>query len=589
MSSQIEVLADSRIDRGYQSAGTPGTVTFNNTVTFDSVATRTLTVDIVTTFSGVVSGTAGFTKAGASTLTLSNTGNTISGAVSATAGTLAFGASTALSYASLSPGAGGTLSWSAGAIVGALTGSGAFTLSTALTVGSANSPATATYSGVLSGTALLTKDGSGLTQTFDGDNTHTGGITISAGTLVARNGGPSSGSLGGLSGTITVASGATLEFNGNGADQTFTKTSAALAVSGGRLFNSGNNNTLQISSGTLSTSALQLEAAASTTFTLSTTGIISGATIGVTKLGAGTVVLDAPSSTFGGKVTVSAGTLDVTKFDVQNSPSSIGDGSNTPSIDVAPSATLRHVGTTDDSTNRVLNFTSTGTHTISSNGTGGSITFTAAPTFVTGAHTIALSGANTSALNRLSGNIINSGTSPNLTTVSKSGNGYWALTGTTLSFTGGLNVSAGELYLGGVARTLSTAIAISGGTLSNSTLAVTATAGVTMTGGTLTAPLSGVTPLTFSSGTSTVTPGTTTGSNATTGATTVATGAIVRAVTANAVVVTTAGNGRVLGNGTVTVNGTIRTGTSSSSNQKGQLRYNNITLNSGARLEIGAA
>src|SRR3546814_4457968 len=65
---------------------------------------------------------------------------------------------------------------------------------------------TLTVSGLISGAGTLAKAGAG-TLTLTGDNNHTGGTTITAGTLQLGNGGTT----GGISGD--VANNATLAFN----------------------------------------------------------------------------------------------------------------------------------------------------------------------------------------------------------------------------------------------------------------------------------------------------------------------------------------------------------------------------------------
>jgi filamentous hemagglutinin family protein len=108
--------------------------------------------------------------------------------------------------------------------VDALTGAGSvsFGWSTygSLTVGLNNTAAgtynttagTATFSGVLSGPAPLSKMGTG-TQILTGTNTYSGATTISAGTLKVGNGG-ATGTLG--SGAVTVTSPALLDINRTG-------------------------------------------------------------------------------------------------------------------------------------------------------------------------------------------------------------------------------------------------------------------------------------------------------------------------------------------------------------------------------------
>ena len=73
--------------------------------------------------------------------------------------------------------------------IGSLAGAGSVTLGTAtLTTGNDNT--ITDFSGVINGLGGLTKVGAG-TQILSGDNTYTGGTTISAGTLQLGNGGTS--------------------------------------------------------------------------------------------------------------------------------------------------------------------------------------------------------------------------------------------------------------------------------------------------------------------------------------------------------------------------------------------------------------
>src|SRR3546814_17312197 len=63
---------------------------------------------------------------------------------------------------------------------------------------------TLTVSGLISGAGTLAKAGAG-TLTLTGDNNHTGGTTITAGTLQLGNGGTTSGISGDLANNATLA------------------------------------------------------------------------------------------------------------------------------------------------------------------------------------------------------------------------------------------------------------------------------------------------------------------------------------------------------------------------------------------------
>ncbi|WP_407051591.1 autotransporter-associated beta strand repeat-containing protein [Methyloraptor flagellatus] len=153
--------------------------------------------DKTLTLSGVLSGTGGFTKTGTGTLVLSGT-NSYTGGTTVGAGTLVGNAS------SLS----GNITNNA-AVVFDQTGTG-------------------TYGSVISGTGSLTKTGSG-TLILTGDNTYTGGTTVSAGVLQVGNGGTTGAIVG------DVVNNATLIFNRSDA-YTFT---GAITGSGKVIFSGG--------------------------------------------------------------------------------------------------------------------------------------------------------------------------------------------------------------------------------------------------------------------------------------------------------------------------------------------------------------
>ncbi len=155
-----------------------------------TLGTATLTVNQGSnqTYTGVVSGTGGLTKAGSSTLTLSGT-NIYTGTTLINSGTLQAGIANAISSSSPLD-----LANTSGAIfdlnnfnqsVGTLSGGGAsggnITLGTAtLTVDQGSNQ---TYTGVISGTGGLTKLGSSA-LTLSGANTYSGTTTVTAGSLV---------------------------------------------------------------------------------------------------------------------------------------------------------------------------------------------------------------------------------------------------------------------------------------------------------------------------------------------------------------------------------------------------------------------
>ncbi len=135
-----------------------------------------------------------------------------------------------------------------GVTIGSVSGDGLVFLGTkALTIGSNNQ--STTFSGVIQDSGSLTKTGTG-TLTLSGSNLHTGGTTVSAGTLVVSNTTGSgtgtgavqvnAGTLGGsgiISGAMTVNSGAFL------APAHGTKAQSTLTIQSALTFNSGSTYT----------------------------------------------------------------------------------------------------------------------------------------------------------------------------------------------------------------------------------------------------------------------------------------------------------------------------------------------------------
>lgn len=156
---------------------------------------------------GAAGGTGGsLIKVGSGTLTLSGA-NTYTGTTTVTAGTLAAGAVNTLpGLTALTVENPGTLNLAGfNQSIGSLAGDGAVTLGNA-TLTTGNDGTSTTFSGVMSGSGVLDKVGTG-TFILAGNNTYTGGTTIGAGTLQLGNGGTS----GGIAGN--VVDNGTLAFN----------------------------------------------------------------------------------------------------------------------------------------------------------------------------------------------------------------------------------------------------------------------------------------------------------------------------------------------------------------------------------------
>lgn len=271
------------------------------------VQANTLTANTTATgsFAGVIQGTGGLTKAGASTFTLSGN-NTYSGATNVDAGTLATSSADRIGNSSdVTVASGATLQLGGAETVGSIAGAGSVAIGgNAFTAG--GSGASTSFSGAISGVGgSFTKAGAG-TLTFTGSNTYTGVTTVSAGTLAlsgvgsvdstslvvgaggtldvsAVTGGFTLGSGKALSGVGTVAGGMTLG-NGStiapgasaGAAGTLTTGDLVLATGGTYAFNLANATTgAGIGWDLLSSGVVTLPTTASA-FTISLSGAATG-------------------------------------------------------------------------------------------------------------------------------------------------------------------------------------------------------------------------------------------------------------------------------------------------------------------------
>jgi autotransporter-associated beta strand protein len=250
-----------------------------------------------TSFSGVISGVGGLTKVGTGELTLLGA-NTYTGSTNINVGSLtitgSLSDSTAVTVAS-----GATYNVNASDTVGSIAGSGAITTSNSgakvLTVGGDGT--STTFSGVLSdgsGLLALTKIGVG-SLTLSGTNTYSGVTLLNVGTLIIAN----DSGLGSTVGGTTVASGAILDlYNVAVGDETIT-------LGGGTL-----KDVTSSLSGNIVLTANSTLSAANAGDTLTLLGAISGDGYGITKTGAGTVVLS-NNNTYTGTTTITAGTFTV--------------------------------------------------------------------------------------------------------------------------------------------------------------------------------------------------------------------------------------------------------------------------------------
>lgn len=153
----------------------------------------------------------------------------------------------------------------------------------------------------LNGAGSLTLKGAG-TYTFSGSNSYSGGTTITAGMAQFAT----AASLP-ASGTVSVQAGATLAVNAGGSKQVFNGQEFTNATSG-----SGSIGGVLSTASFAPGSAFGIDTSdvggLGQGGTLTYSGNVTNAGIGLTKLGAGTLVLDG-TNTYGGPTTVAAGTL----------------------------------------------------------------------------------------------------------------------------------------------------------------------------------------------------------------------------------------------------------------------------------------
>jgi autotransporter-associated beta strand protein len=319
-----------------------------------------------------------------------------------------------------------------------------------------------TLSGVLSdddGAGTLTKTGSG-TLTLTGANNYTGPTTIKSGKLVLD------GAANRLATTAAVAMGDTgttgkLVLGGTtAASQTLTALTTT-GLGGSVVGGNGSNSTLF------------LNIATSNTFGGTLGGVGTNENnLALTKQGVGTLTLSSAANTFTGQVLSDSGTIQVTKLENNGTASSVGSGVDSIRLGSDATATLEYIGTTDSSTNKVIQIgtnvaTNTGNATILNNSTTGKLTFTAttfnAAPSVTVARALTLGGSYTGAANEIQGTIRDNNTGGGGTvSLTKTGASTWKLTGNN-TYTGDTTVNSGVLAVNGTSIPNTGKLVINGG------------------------------------------------------------------------------------------------------------------------------
>ncbi len=270
--------------------GGTGNMTLSNVS--NSLSTAMITITGSNTFTGNVA-----IQKGAVTIAqntgMGNAANAVTLGSASNGGATLVSTGTTTSFANnitVAAGAGGTLllgSTNAGATNSSFTGtialSGDLNITSSKTGG-----ASVNFTNIISGAGSLTKEGTGIAS-LSGANTHSGDTIVSAGTLA----------LGG----VNALQNSTLDVGSSGSqDVTFT-------VGGNNTYNLGglkNADDLAIGGNTLSVGSNNQ----STTYS----GVLSGASGGLTKVGTGTLILSgASANTNTGATTVSAGILALNK------------------------------------------------------------------------------------------------------------------------------------------------------------------------------------------------------------------------------------------------------------------------------------
>ncbi|WP_236849212.1 autotransporter-associated beta strand repeat-containing protein [Chania multitudinisentens] len=294
-------LALNDLDQTVQQLGGAGNVTLGS-------ATLTASNSGSSTFSGEISGSGNLVKTGSGTLTLSGN-NGYTGTTTVDGGTLSLGIADALAASSaVTLGSGTTLALNdLDQTVQQLGGAGSVTLGSA-TLTASNS-GSSTFSGGISGSGELVKTGSGA-LTLTGDNSYSGGTTVSDGSLVVTQGN----ALG--SGTVTNDADLELAFAGDGTLDN--------GLSGsGTLTKSGSGNATLTASGS-SQGSVEVDAG---TLTLAQSGAFTAGDY-TTASGATTAIASDAQLVLSGALTQASGAV-----------LQLGIGNNDPAI-TALSATL---------------------------------------------------------------------------------------------------------------------------------------------------------------------------------------------------------------------------------------------------------
>jgi len=346
----------------------------------------------------------------------------------------------------------------------------------------------------------LTKVGAGTLQ-LTAESSYTGGTVVNAGRLLL----PGNGGRGRIGGALTVNAGGTVETTGDGTGLGYQNQISSVSINGGTVTTTGTmhvwnisggvtmtGGTLQSNDGVSNSGGNQLEwnrtsvttnasgstatiggrirmradggysdisftvadGAAATDLLISAAITEASGGMGITKSGAGTMVLSG-YNTYSGVTTLEGGVINAATFANNGSASSLGVGTGDTNVEAIGllfrGGTLRYTGPTAQSTNRAIRLSTIGgggTLDASGSAAEASLSFTASssPNLFEGpgSRTLTLTGSNTGA-NTFAMAI---GEAGGTTALVKSGAGRWVLTGAS-TYTGGTNVTAGTLVVNG--------------------------------------------------------------------------------------------------------------------------------------------
>ncbi|HEY0966559.1 MAG TPA: autotransporter-associated beta strand repeat-containing protein [Opitutaceae bacterium] len=219
-------------------------------------------------------------------------------------------------------------------------------------------------------------------------------------------------------------------------------------------------------------STLTLNLASGSTFnvtsgaTVTIEGIVGGA-VGITKTGAGTLVLANSGNSYIDPTYVKEGVLSVSSLGTASGASSLGNDNSIADYlfvrlgNLTTTGTLKYTGNASVSTNRGIDMAgSTGGATLDASGTG-AVTFSSFRVSVSGAKAFTLTGTS-NATNTVSAEIKNS--VDGATRLVKEGTGTWKLTGPN-TYTGGTTISGGKLIADHNTALGTGSVTLSGGTL----------------------------------------------------------------------------------------------------------------------------